>query len=387
SPVGTMEEPRLSTYREELLAILGQGTNGDTPASVNFTMEQVYSNDSLSRLLKTDVSWGKDNANKIHGMFDFNDTSERYKLAVDFVQSYFTVDIDTPALPAELFAPNVSLEEVEALMGEDNPPMLLQSVTYGRRAVLSIETTHDLTEVKAAFSAAIKSVVDVSASVDTKDRELLDSLDMKVFVLGGSGEAAIAAIGGFDGLMEFLKAGSTYSVESPGAPIAYKLTYLDNTGAKFALTTEFAEASCTKDMNVVVTAQGIVVESNGEGGGSPELSYSANVVVDGELCSFVADYGTDHGDGALIPLNVPCPFTLAQDVPHSISVRLWAQEKGGLFDKTKEAENAFEFKFDPAVGSWSPLIGKNSGMKSLVASNGDSGETLSLRLEYSVDLL
>jgi thiol-activated cytolysin len=56
---------------------------------------------------------------------------------------------------------------------------------------------------------------------------------MKVYVLGGSGGDAGFAINGFDDFKKYINEGGSFSKESPGSPISYKLRYIhDNSIAK-----------------------------------------------------------------------------------------------------------------------------------------------------------
>lgn len=385
SPVATMEEPTLSSFRALRNNILQQGVEGKAPASMNLEISQVTSEGSLSRLFKTDVSWGKA---KITGMFDFTREESSSQLAVDFSQAYYTIDVDTPAMPSDLFAPEVTLDEVKQFMGVDNPPMYVQSITFGRRSVMSIKTSHSLEQVKTAFSAAIKSVVDVNASVETSDKELIDSLDMKVFVLGGSGQNAVQTISGFEGLIQYIKDGADYSAESPGAPIAYKLAYLDNTGTKFAYTTDFAEASCTPEMTIVVNASQLKFNSNGEGGGKAELTYYAKVLGTNQQPCFLVNQTSEvhHEDGESLPLGTQCQFTFESDESVELTLELWAKEYGGFGDSTKTASANITFVYDPSQRNWLPGI--NGTPPPLNASNGTKvWSDLSVTLDYSIDQL
>lgn len=388
SPVAVMEKPALSAFRALRNTILQQGVEGHAPASMNLEVSQVTSADSLTRLFKTDVAWGKENGNKVTSMFDFLAEDSGYQLAVDFSQAYYTVDIDTPAAPSDLFAPAVTLEDVQKFMGVENPPMYVQSITFGRRSVVSIKTKHSLDRVKTAFSAAIKSVVDVDATVDAATMHLLDTLDMKVFVLGGSGAGAVQAISGFTGLIEYIEGGAEYSAESPGAPIAYKLAYLDNTGTKFAYTTDFAEASCTPKLTAVVTGATLTIDKNGEGSGGAELKYEAKVYDDqGNTCTLLLnhDFAIDHDDGTVLPINKDCQFEFASDQPGSLTIAIWAQEQGGGLDSTKQTANTASYVYDPQQLTWQPAISGQS--LELAASNSSGkGKELKVTLDYSINL-
>jgi thiol-activated cytolysin len=93
-------------------------------------------------------------------------------------------------------------------------------------------------------------------------------------VLGGSGAEAAKSIDSYEGLIEFIKSGGNYSKDSPGAPIAYKLAYLeDNTPARLSLTQEYTIKECVRvSQKVMVTLSSIHVDyDGGDAGGDLEL--------------------------------------------------------------------------------------------------------------------
>ena len=114
-------------------------------------------------------------------------------------------------------------------MDDASPPVYVQSITYGRRVIFSVQTSRSATEVKAALEASYGFAGGgLDIEVSTENREVLEESEIRAFVLGGSGEDATSAINGFDGLIQYIQNGGSYSKDSPGAPIAYKLAYLDN---------------------------------------------------------------------------------------------------------------------------------------------------------------
>lgn len=377
SPVGHMAEPSLSAFREARNEILAAGVAGNTPAALSFELSQMFSEQQLSLAIDTDLSWP--GGSSVSAMFNFNKESTSNKILVDFRQAYYTIDVDVPAAPSDLFAPEVTLDEVQKFMAVDSPPMYVQSMTLGRRALFSIETQRDVKEVNAAFEAAVKAVVDGTLIVENEHKQVLESLTMKVFVLGGAN--GVQAVTGFDGLMAYILEGSNYSAQSPGAPLAYTLAYLDNTGTKFAYTTDFAEAICTDEMRVRVHGQELVVHGNGEGTGKGEMKWKAHIAGPLGECVLIHQPDTrDTSDGEHIPINQSCDLVFPVDQPGGFTVHLFAEELGGgLFDSDKQSSNSFPFSYDPVQRTWSPNLPANS---SLSATN----DNLNVELKYTVDL-
>ncbi len=270
SPVGYMVEPSLSAFREERNRILATDVTGATAASLEFNVTEVYSESQLSLALGASVSWP--GGGEIAASFDFNSQEKKTKIVVNFVQSYYTIDVDTPPTPKDFFAPDVTLAQLQQYMGEGNPPMYVQSITFGRRVVFSVETDESTENIAAALAATYTSAVDVNASVNLEHQQMLQESSIQAFVIGGSGAEATGIIDGFDGLITYIRNGGNYSKDSPGAAIAYKLAYLDNAVTKFAFTTEYSERHCVKNRGTLrAELTGINHVGGGDVGSNIEL--------------------------------------------------------------------------------------------------------------------
>lgn len=269
SPVGEMDTPSLSSFRKSLNEILADGVTGSTPAVLDFSVVEVNSSSQLSLALGAEVSWpgGPD----IAASFDFDSTEHKTKILVNFTQAYYTVDVDTHAQPSDFFAPGTTVDDLEPWMNQDSPPVYVQSITYGRRVIFSVQTNRSASEVKAALEAsyAAAGAVNAGLSVSEEQKRLLDESEIRAFVLGGSGDDATGIIGGFEALVAYIKNGGSYSKDSPGAPIAYKLAYLDNAVTKLAFTTDYSERSCVKnEADVRIDLARIKHVSGGDGPGN-----------------------------------------------------------------------------------------------------------------------
>jgi thiol-activated cytolysin len=271
SPVGHMETPSLSSFREQRNQILSADVTGATPAALDFEVIQVNSASQLSVAIGADVSWpgGPD----IAASFGFDSSEQKTKILVNFTQAYYTVDIDTPISPSDFFADGTSVEDLEPWMDDASPPVYVQSITYGRRVIFSVQTSRSATEVKAALEASYGFAGGgLDIEVSTENREVLEESTIRAFVLGGSGEDATGAINGFEGLIQYIQNGGSYSKDSPGAPIAYKLAYLDNAVTELAFTTEYAERNCfTNRADLHLSLTSIEHVGGGDSGGNLEL--------------------------------------------------------------------------------------------------------------------
>ena len=243
---GTIDDPNLFTFRQLRNEILAAGVRGNTPAAIDLQINEVHSFSDVGVKIGAGVTWP--GGGKVAGSFDFSSSNKKTKVLVDFVQAYYTIDVNAPLRPSDFFLKNVRAEDVNKVVSRDNPPVYIQSITYGRRVIFAVESEESSSAIEAAIKAAynakaVEGEIDTSVSV----KKTLDESSIQAFILGGSGEDAVGAVAGFQGVIDYIRNGGNYSKDSPGMPIAYKLAYLDNTVTQLAFSTEFAERSCTRN--------------------------------------------------------------------------------------------------------------------------------------------
>jgi len=258
----TMESPTLSEFREAMAGILDANIIGNTPANIAYEMSEVHSSEQLSLALGLDVSWM---SGDVSASMEFDTQERNSRYLVNFTQAYYTVDIDAPARPSDFLDPSVTLEDVQQTL-QDEPPAYVSSVTYGRIVYFAVTSNFSSEELKAALDFGFSTgAVDVDGSVSLTHSEVLSESHITAFILGGDGNVAVQAIQGAEGIAEFLQSGGTYTPESPGAPIAYKMAYLaDNSPAGFSLTTDYEVRECTRvTQNVQLTLRNIYVVNDG----------------------------------------------------------------------------------------------------------------------------
>ena len=239
----TVDNPNnLSEVRAGVNELLSLEVTGATPAQLVFDKSQVYSEQQLSVALAANY---RDRTKDISGSFDFNTTTVKKKYVLQFIQKYFTIDLDSPGeFPSDLFT---DLPSVESL--GSTSPVYVSSVTYGRLVLYTVESESSLTEVETAFNAAIEAgEKEGGFELDIDSKEILESSSIKALIIGGNGASAAQTIGGnsLEKIYDFIAEGGNYSQESPGAPLSYKLSYVQEgfPAAKVVLATEYQARNC-----------------------------------------------------------------------------------------------------------------------------------------------
>jgi thiol-activated cytolysin len=281
SKKATLSAPSLSTYRDALSSVLGGQITGATPANISSEIEEVHTQEQLNMALGVQASWALGVAN-LKTNFNWNNKDVRSRYVVRYTQAYYTVDLDAPESPSAMFAPDVTLLDVQDRMNEAHPPAYVSSVTYGRMVVFTFESSYSSTELGAALEFAYKGGVDIAGNVSVTYKDILSRSNITAFILGGDAATAVQTIDSYEALVNFIKTGGNYSRESPGAPIAYKLSYLkDNSPARMSFTTDYEVKDCVRvSQKIKVTLNSIFVEKASDAFGA-NLEIYGNVTVTG----------------------------------------------------------------------------------------------------------
>ncbi len=235
SPVVEVKDPSLSTVREGIKTILNQEVTGATPARISYEITQVYSEEQVGVAIGVNY---RSKGRSVSAAIDFNNSSKKNKFILKYLQTYYTIDMDTPDNPSDLFTKLPDVASFGTVM-----PVYVASVAYGRMVLYTIETNASETEINAALAASFSSA---DGTIEGQYKKTIDESTIKAIVIGGSGASAAATINGPKEIYDFIADGGDYSKDSPGAPLAYKLRFLNKEAsvARVVLNTEYAIRSC-----------------------------------------------------------------------------------------------------------------------------------------------
>lgn len=106
-------------------------------------------------------------------------------------------------------------------------PVYLSSIAYGRTAVIAFESTYSENEVRAALNAKLGwnfGLTTAGGGFGVWHETALSNTRFSGYILGGSGADAARAFDGLDAVKDYIANGGDYSRSSPGSPISYQLT-------------------------------------------------------------------------------------------------------------------------------------------------------------------
>ena len=218
------------------------------PADITYQRKEVHSYEEAMLDLGLSLNYDSDVLRtKFESAFRQEERKEKHSIAVQLVQPMFTLWVDRSDFrrPADHFATAVAGTEVQALIdagriGADNPPVLIDSVTYGRIMYFTMTSTdvESSSELELAVEAAWGNI-DGSAQLTERQRQLLSQSDTRVLAYGGDQSVAEAAL--YSGnLSEFFTSVNT----TTAAPLSLQARTLDGTAIKVADEATVRALSC-----------------------------------------------------------------------------------------------------------------------------------------------
>ncbi|WDT53562.1 thiol-activated cytolysin family protein [Streptomyces sp. G7(2002)] len=219
-------------------AAIGKVIGDDAPGSSDVVFRRVEAYDSAEVALELGISA------KYGGFAASLDISGKRKETKNTVLVYlrergFTAFCDV-STPAALFKDDFTEEKLNKLvgggyMGPENPPLLVNSVIYGRMIVFTFTSISSETEINAALKASYSGFADVDAHVKAHYQEIISKSEVSIISKGITGEQ----------VKELLTKGTlSDSFATPQkyksyVRIGYTLQTLDGVPAKMSETTTY----------------------------------------------------------------------------------------------------------------------------------------------------
>ncbi|RNA61502.1 hemolysin [Chryseobacterium nematophagum] len=213
--VDTIEKPSLSSMRSSMLnAMKSANFSGQQSLAFDYNIKQFsyYSelkiafgaNVNIGSIFSIDVSGSNNKVKKNTGIF------------AKFTQKNFTIDMDIPDNG------NIFKNESDLNLAASKNPVYINSITYGRLGIISLESDYSYNETAFALKAALNAkMVNGSISIDVQSKKILEESDLKVYILGGVGSNAVEVVQGYQGFINFIVNGGEFTANAPGVPINF----------------------------------------------------------------------------------------------------------------------------------------------------------------------
>jgi hypothetical protein len=179
-----------------------------------------------------------------------------------FIQKAFTVSMELPSAPHDMVTDALTQNQVDDLkdrgkIGEDNSPLYISSMTYGRVLIYKITSKYSESEIKSAINASYDGGVGGgSVSISKTDKDVLASASIEISAFGGK-QSNIEALIRSGQLVDYFTGDTQLDSMQP---ISFEVRNLqDNTIAGITRTTEYDIKQCVFE-EMTVPAKGEIVK-------------------------------------------------------------------------------------------------------------------------------
>jgi len=119
-------------------------------------------------------------------------------------------------------------------------PVYVNSIIFGRMAIIAIESDYSFNELKAAVKASFSAgVVGGEINISAEYKKILQESTMRLFVSGGIGQDVAKIVEGYNEFNNFIVNGGEFTKDVPGVPIFFTANYAeDNSVFRTSFATE-----------------------------------------------------------------------------------------------------------------------------------------------------
>lgn len=126
---------------------------------------------------------------------------------------------------------NIFLDNSLYFRYRDSIPVYVSTVTFGRTAIIAIESDYSYDEVRLAFKASLALAgANANATLDSKSMTVLEHSDIHMIFSGGQGNHIAKVANKLSDFISFIKSGAKFSKRDFGVPISFTANYVRNNG-------------------------------------------------------------------------------------------------------------------------------------------------------------
>ena len=381
-----VSNPNKATVEEAIGKLVKKA--GPSPAQMQYFREEVHSTEQAFLELGLSVGWL---TGSVSTKFQKEKSVQKNSIYLYFKQVYYTVSVNSPSAPADVFAPTVSVDDLRQRIYAGNPPCYISQVQYGRIILAKITSTETIDAMTSAFEAAW-TIVGAEGKLESNTIEFDCTVD--AIVIGGSSQAAANAItsGSVDDINKLIRDEAVYTPNRPAQPISYTLRYLsDSRPVSLGNTVEYKEQSWKLDPNSVqvfdIYLGAFDIEDDGNTFTDGDFYYTI-VLTDGKGDTLKDGQGKDAviqlpreaaqevGSGGRVSIEKQfygVAIRKAAEEQFSISAELWDRYTLGEDVKAGSQGAIFKYPWDAISPDWYRM--------NLVAQQGSYKTSLVFRIE------
>ncbi|MBB5637132.1 thiol-activated cytolysin [Pedobacter cryoconitis] len=218
--------PRMSSFRQTLQNILRRNNFQNTQiGAFSYTYRPFYDYDELRKEFGYNLS--------VRGLFSSSSSSlnhsvttikKRFGFVASFELENFTVDTPLPK-KTEL----IGETELAALIAGGQDPVYINSISYGQRGILSVETDLNMEETNKAFTKVTNKIFKKTTETLTEyEKHLIQQSTITLFLVGGPNSGSPMSIDGYNSFITYVTSLGDFSADNPGYPISFRLRRLSD---------------------------------------------------------------------------------------------------------------------------------------------------------------
>lgn len=222
----TIENPNGATVAQAIKELLyDDNINGATEARVNFEVKEIVDKDQLDLELGVSVNLKKADFTE---KFNFNDSSSTRNFLIKYIQPMYHISIVPPTRPSDLFAKDITKEDLEKAVKGNSMPCYIGNVTYGRAVYALMQTEEKSSKIANELKASFDAFIDGKTDTKIETFKNSSSYTFSGTIIGGNANMAAKGIKSIDDILEYITSDANFSKENPAGMLSYKLNKISD---------------------------------------------------------------------------------------------------------------------------------------------------------------
>ena len=222
----TIENPNGATVAQAIKELLyDDNINGATEARVNFEVKEIVDKDQLDLELGVSVNMKKADFTE---KFNFNDSSSTRNFLIKYIQPMYHISIVPPTRPSDLFAKDITKEDLEKAVQGNSMPCYIGNVTYGRAVYALMQTEEKSSKIANELKASFDAFIDGKTDSKIETFKNSSSYTFSGTIIGGNANMAAKGIKSIDDILEYITSDANFSKENPAGMLSYKLNKISD---------------------------------------------------------------------------------------------------------------------------------------------------------------
>ncbi len=246
----TIDTPSFTEVNDAIKSVIGDAFKSDIPTGNSTVLKITQTKDLKSFFLKAGFS-GKTNygVGKVKAELEssIGGSRNQQNLVIQLTQKMFDVEVQQPPKPEDWFTDSFFTQELKQLkskleIGDDNPPVYVSKVTFGRMVTATISSTSSKADIEAMIKLSYKALTsDGTVTLNSKLQSVLENSQKSLVSLGGNSALAQSALNSGN-WSEFF---STNIEVTEAVPLMVSFKNIhDNSPAGVTEKTEHTEETC-----------------------------------------------------------------------------------------------------------------------------------------------